>query len=523
MRSRGGVIVAMAMAFVAALLAPAAVHAQETTAEPTDIPGLEAAFGIADIRSDYVVVIDTSGSMEQGDDPLYPKVRDAYSGLVDAIPDGDRLTLVTFDATPAVRPNITVGPETREEARQLPPADGQYTDIGAALNSAVEALDQPDAASIQTVIFITDGVPQPPPGSPFDPVGSDAWVVAREHASALEARRTIDVRALGLTDAGKQGADLAAQVFATPEIVYVPSDQLRDYLTTEVRNTQRRLLETEVQNEIDNSSIDVKVTPEGNLGDQVKVRVELTSRVEHLGVDVNLEAVSAKDFKGQPVRSSIVDGSRTLHLSPGGSASFEVLLKPEVERPPVFSLPPPGREEIDVTLDFTQSANATPTAVLRDDLGVDTNVRVGTPDPFTVGRDTGKTWARFALELLVLAIVLLIAYAFWRKFIRKPNLHGVLRLSGGFEGGPEVRLKGKKMVIDASAFARAGRTKVKLYTRRGKKAVFIDRIGAEGSFEVQRKHQWKPVEAGSAMGIATYRIDGDGGTKFRHFSGEDES
>lgn len=525
MRARG-VIVGAVVAYGLLALVDAAGAATRQEAEPADVAGLEQAFQVADIPSDYVVVIDTSQSMSDGPDPLYPKVEAAYASLVDAIPDGDRLTLITFDSTVTTRP-LTLDSSNRATASELPSANGDATDIGAALSSAVEALDQPDAADIQTVIFLTDGLPNPRPGSPFDPVGSEAWQRAHDRAARIEDRRSVRVRALGLTDEGKQGADLAAEVFGSPETVQVSGDDLQSYLTAEVRNARRRALERAIRREIRNGSVAVDVTTDDQLGNDVKATVELTSRLEHLGVDLDLDAVTARDFEGDPVRSSIVGGSRTIHLSPGGSETFEVLVKPSVERAPLFSLPPPGREEIDISLDFSESANATPTEVLQEDLGVDTAVTVEDADPFTVGRDTGKTWLRFLLELTVLAIALVILVRLWWLYVRRPDLFGTLVLATGSTGvdGPSVDLKGKKAVVEASDFGRTGATRIKLYTRRGRrKQIFADRVGVDGSFQRQvRKNRWEEFRAGEQLGATVYRMDGDGGTRFRWRRGEEET
>lgn len=517
----GYVVAALFVALMLVLPVPPAV-AQD--AEPSTIPELEQAFQIQDVRSDFVVVIDTSGSMGQGPDPLYPKVQAAFGSLVDALPSGDRLSVVTFDSVPTISFDGPIDDSNRAQAKQLPSRLGNATDIGAALNTAVERLDRPDAAQIQTVIFITDGRHEPPSGSAFAQVGSPAWVAAQARASGLEGRRTILVRALGLTDAGKQGAELAGQVFSTPEVAQLSGQQLVDYLTSEVGKARMRVLAAAIQSEIDNNVVDVQLESSGELSDEVKVSATLTSGLPHLGVDVDLERVRATDFEGEPIRSSIVGGSRTIHLAPGGSASFEILVKPSIGDGGFPDWPPPKREEVDVQLDFEQSAHATPTELLETELGVSTSVTVNNADPFTVGRTVGMTWSQLILwTLIVLIVLVVVLYTYWR-WIRRPRLVGELVLDGAAaDSFPAVRLRGKSMRVDGAEFGRPGRTTVRFFTRRGKRGqVFAERVGIEGAFDRKSgSNKWSPFEAGSEVGFGLYRLDDEGGVRFRWRYGEE--
>jgi hypothetical protein len=254
----------------------------------------------------------------------------------------------------------------------------------------------------------------------------------------------------------------------------------------------------------------------------VKAQVTLTSDLEHLGVDVDLEGVAARDFDGHRVRSSIIGGSRTVHLAPRGSTTFEIILNPKVARPPLFALPPPGHEEVQVTLDFAQSAHATPTKVLEDQLQVDTEVKVDAPDPVIVGRATGKTWGRFFFELFVLLVLVLVLFKLYWRFVRKAPMAGRLVGLGGATG-TIVPLHGKKMKVTASDFGRSGATTVRLFARRGKAGVvYAERVGIDGSFERKAKARWKPVEAGASLGLSEYRLDGDSGVRFRFSKGGDD-
>ena len=48
---------------------------------------------------DYVFLIDTSGSMNDGDPPLFPQVINVANDFINQLPDGANLTIITFDNT----------------------------------------------------------------------------------------------------------------------------------------------------------------------------------------------------------------------------------------------------------------------------------------------------------------------------------------------------------------------------------------------------------------------------------------
>ena len=80
----------------AAALTPAATAGAQSEAQSDQVPAsideLFALFGVGAVPADFVVVVDTSGSMSQGENPPYPAVLGAYQSLVDSIPEGDNLS-----------------------------------------------------------------------------------------------------------------------------------------------------------------------------------------------------------------------------------------------------------------------------------------------------------------------------------------------------------------------------------------------------------------------------------------------
>src|SRR5437764_4509107 len=91
-----------------------------------------AALNVDGISADYVILIDTSGSMEDGH--LYQGVQNALRPLLSALSPKDFLSLATFDTTPNLYFDGPVRADGADALNRLPAtADGPYTDIGQAI------------------------------------------------------------------------------------------------------------------------------------------------------------------------------------------------------------------------------------------------------------------------------------------------------------------------------------------------------------------------------------------------------
>jgi von Willebrand factor type A domain len=484
-----------------------------TTQEPTTVDELRTAFGVSQLHSDYVVVVDVSGSMsEEGNPPPWPVVRAAYDALIDAIPDGDQLTLITFDSIPQIQTPVTLGSDRTSLKTKLPQvANGNGTNIGAALNAAVSALDQPNAADTQTLIFITDGSHNGK--GPFEVPGNAAWLELQGRAQNLESRRPIAVRALGIGNSGKAGAELVNSVFSKPEIVVLEGPKVRDYLTAEVENAKLRLLGKQIQRETTDGLVRFSVKPKGKLESALTVTAEVSSNLAHLGVDVDLAGVTATDATGKPVRVQIVGGSRTVHVAPGTTEEIKIEVKPAVGASAFFEMPPPKTEELDITLKLDGAAQVTPQTLLKEKFGTNTAVKVTNPDLFTLSRTVGKSYRRFFLEiaLAVLAVLAALRAAYWA--FKKPSLRGALFVKNFDEEPTVFKLKGTKMILDGAKLGHpGGPTRMRLYTKRRKwKSVYVTVL--EGTLEKRNGRKWEASESGDQL-MGQYRMNQETGPKF---------
>jgi Mg-chelatase subunit ChlD len=127
---------------------------------------------------DAFVILDESGSMK----PIFSRVT-AYLGdaLVRGyLVPGDYLCIVGFSDAPRVRVSQRVGSEAERDnlaaiVRDLNVVPAGHTDMGRSLEEALAQLDRlADPSHQQVVLFLTDGLNQPPRDSPyFDPVRPD--------------------------------------------------------------------------------------------------------------------------------------------------------------------------------------------------------------------------------------------------------------------------------------------------------------------------------------------------------------
>lgn len=151
-----------------------------------DIPELKRLFDLDKQHADYVVVVDSSGSMK----PLWPAVVRGLDAFIQAVPDGEHLSVIFFD-TKATNSRVlprTLDGSTRldlsRELQALTPPAGANTDLGLALDKTVSELARPGANQLQFVFFLSDFAHDPAAGSSFaarDPAGPEWQELARRY------------------------------------------------------------------------------------------------------------------------------------------------------------------------------------------------------------------------------------------------------------------------------------------------------------------------------------------------------
>lgn len=116
------------------------------------------------IVSDYVFLIDTSGSMNDGSPTLFEQVKKVASDFVEKLPHGSNLSIFTFDSTiEKLGSWQSINAASKDTIRQqigALKANGNYTALWDAVCAGLdemEAMNDPDNTHIQLLISYTDG------------------------------------------------------------------------------------------------------------------------------------------------------------------------------------------------------------------------------------------------------------------------------------------------------------------------------------------------------------------------------
>ncbi|MBU2668241.1 VWA domain-containing protein [Actinoplanes bogorensis] len=197
---RAWIVVGVAI-LVSAVAAP-------VRAAPADADAVYGALRVNSVPADYVVMVDVSGSMNG---PRYAQVRRSLSAFLAALAPDDQVTLVPFAEKPRSARTSAAGRSATQLMRQLPTvADGQSTDIGAALEKSVDVLSRSGAPAVATVVLLTDGEHRPPGASPYPFTTGYQWNVLAQRARKL---RKASLQAFAVPLSADTGAPLLAKVF----------------------------------------------------------------------------------------------------------------------------------------------------------------------------------------------------------------------------------------------------------------------------------------------------------------------
>jgi hypothetical protein len=330
------------------LLAPAAQAAPAATG----VDEVVRALGLSREPADYVVLVDTSGSMNAGG--RYARVRTELGTLVRGLDAEDRVSLYTFDSSAQHRFRGAVGDRPDAVLARLPKtAAGKHTDIGAAIAAGLQELERPETRRLTALILITDGVLDAP-GSDFANVKSSAWKQLRTRAEALAADHQVAGYAVSLqatTDAGLLKKVLPKATEVKPGDVGARfADLGNDLIRLRAADALRNELAQPIQ-----------VTWTGDLGaaaaagGPADVTLEIASPYVH--VPVELAGFTAQASPGLTVQ---LDGlPETVELDPSGRVSLPA-------RVTVSGTPAP-----DAQVGLTAKVTSSWQKALTKDLGLD--------------------------------------------------------------------------------------------------------------------------------------------------------
>lgn len=162
------------------------------------------------------------------------RARDAVSGLADSLTPDDHVTLITFhDGAETVFEGEDPDADTLLDALPAEPT-GDQTDIGAAIDEGVDALNRDGASDIAAFVLLTDGELDAAEDSDFVTADAPAWDDLRTRADEATADRQVGAFALSLGP--ESDAGLLTQVFpnaqvATPDDIVAFLSGLTDEVT----------------------------------------------------------------------------------------------------------------------------------------------------------------------------------------------------------------------------------------------------------------------------------------------------
>jgi von Willebrand factor type A domain len=372
------------------------------------------------VSADYVVLVDTSGSM--ADDGLYDQVSKTLGSFLQGLSSSDYLAIYTFDEV-AIPRYLGQAGSTAAAMAHLPPAPtvNGSTDIGAAIEAALTELERPDAANVASVVLLTDGAHSPPSGSQYPSSSGPEWAALKDRADRLR-KSWLGAYALPLTG-GASGAGLLRRVIPTTTVLDPDSvSQLGPYL--ERSKHQARLAKAAAMLAPDvGKGVAVEWHGQQPLDfDAGTARLAVTLRSQTSLVPLEVTGLSAA-VAGAPEASAKLAGAPgTVSLAPGEAVSYDLILRWNPDADP---LPVRRTKHLDGSLTVVGRVDSPWSAAL----GADVPLRVpAVPAQATrplVGEAAVGWWGTLPLTVAVVALLAAIGTWAWYAHSR-PRIEGWL-------------------------------------------------------------------------------------------------
>jgi hypothetical protein len=493
-----------AAVLAAVLLAASPVTAAHTaSAADSEAPsraGIYRALGLDEEPADYVILVDTSGSMAQNG--RYSTVRATLRRFMDGLRSKDHVALFTFDSRPEAR-YIGAAGNTRKIISSLPskPNAAGETDIGAALNAALTELDRDEASPVASVVLLTDGQHHPPRGSRYPKANGAPWDALRKRAQGIAERTDLAGYALPL-GSGATGARLLGDVVQNTAVLRPQGIQdLGSYLARAGERARARKAGPLLA---EDAGKGVSATWQGGgatdvTGGRATAKLTLRSTTRHLPLTVSglRAALTDPSFDVSGLPDEVA-------LEPGASRTFEVRLHGRLT---TDALPYRRTEHRDAVLRLAGRVGSPWERPLAPDVELDI------PRAIHVERTAVPLRATVGSVVLLPALVTaagllgLGAWLWWRR-INRPPLHGELLLAPAYTGHEpdRVSLDGRRMALQPSSVG--GRLRVR-GTRRS----------TEQGPRIDLRIRYTPDGSTARESRATCRPEGDvvvGGVSFTY-------
>lgn len=281
-------------------------------AEPAGLDDLYGELGIADVATDYVVLLDTSGSMQ--DSGRYDDVKDSLRTFVDGLRAIDQVTLITFATVPEVVHSGSAE-EAADAIDDMPDTpEGGPTDIGKAIEEGFDSLERTGHAPLGAVVLLTDGIDNPPANSAY--ADDEAWDLLAERGKELADH--VSGYAIPLSS-NESGASTLREVLPTVVLRMTSARDLGAYLG-QLADRVRRTNATELLRPDLNTGVEVdwvKPLAGADVAEPLKWTVRVRSRSAHVPLEITGLRVAVTG-----VEADVTGLPDTLTLAPGESVEL---------------------------------------------------------------------------------------------------------------------------------------------------------------------------------------------------------
>ncbi|HEY3337195.1 MAG TPA: vWA domain-containing protein [Propionicimonas sp.] len=437
----------LGLAGMGLLMAPAAAQA----APAVGVDEVVDALGLASEAADYVLLVDTSGSMNTGG--RYPEVRKQLRTLLGGLDSDDRVSLLTFDSTVVKRYRGELGTNPDAVLAHLPAtATGDHTDIGAAIDGGLAQLESADTHRLAALILITDGVMDTVPNAKYAKVDSASWKKLKSRAANLKTGHELAAYAVSLittTDAG-----LLKKV--VPEATEVSADEVGSRFARVADDLVHLQAAKALKDEL---ATPITVGLTGDLGaalangTTVPVRLDVTSPYPHVPFVLS-------DLVLQPTEG--------LHLVVTGLPE-SISLEPGATATATAQVAVTGSAGSTSAVSLTAKVGSPWAKVLEQDLGLTfapsiEGTAIVPPAPIKIP-PTVLPIVGAAVAVLVAALLILLVV----RVATTPPMDGVLTFTRSGRDVAEIVLRGRraKLLVPAGAPELVGLTGLATGSRRG--------------------------------------------------------
>lgn len=314
--------VTRALSTLAAALTALLVCAGPATAtlRPTTPNEMYEALGLADMVTEYVVLVDVSASMAEND--RYDSLRSGLRRFLGGLRSTDKFTLITFDADPHL---LYHGPVTSVDDGLwgMPSVPkGTATDIGAALDEAVKTLEGTSSTTAGAIVLFTDAHNTPKSSSRYFATNGPAWRELERRGRALRPRVSGYVVPLS---SGESGVDeLRRTIQDTTVLELDTASQVEAFLGTLTTRVRRSMATVRIRAELA-APIEVSwsAVPEGaDLIEGVQVTATLRSTTTAMPLEVVAPRATATG-----VAATVTGLPDRVPLAPGQHATIRLTVR----------------------------------------------------------------------------------------------------------------------------------------------------------------------------------------------------